>query len=135
MAEKSMEERFNAVCLKLFGPEVGKSLEQWIRESRPRHFQEITAQVMVPVWEMDKVDLRTKILCCISLFTGLNRKEVKFFFQMAAYHGIPQEEVEEILLLTGLEAGFPTAENAVVLMKEAYEEQAAKSVVSKGGSK
>jgi hypothetical protein len=41
--------------------------------------------------------------------------------KMAAYHAIPREEVEEILLLTGLEAGFPVAEMAVQYLTKAYD--------------
>jgi alkylhydroperoxidase/carboxymuconolactone decarboxylase family protein YurZ len=39
---------------------------------------------------------------------------------MAKYHKIPREEVEEILLLTGLEAGFPTAEMAIQHLQRVY---------------
>src|SRR5262249_51854143 len=122
MEDNELEDRFKRICLNLWGPEKGESLYQWMQESRPPYFQEITRKVMVPIWEMNKVDLRTKILCCISIFTARHLQEVKFFMGMAAYHGIPQEQVEEILLLTGIEAGFPAAEMAIGLMKEAYEE-------------
>lgn len=115
-----IEERFRRVCLKLWGDEEGQSIYEWIRQSRPPYFHSLAAQVMTPIWESDRVDLRTKILCCIAMFTALHRPEVEFFMKMAAHHRIPQEEIEEILLLTGLEAGFPTAEMAVQLMAKAY---------------
>jgi alkylhydroperoxidase/carboxymuconolactone decarboxylase family protein YurZ len=127
MNNQELEQRFKGICHKLFGPDKGEELYNWIQSSRPPYFRDITARVMIPIWEMNKVDLRTKILCCISLFTGLHLPEVKFFFQMAVYHGIPQEEIEEILLLTGLEAGFPTAEMAIGLLKEVYDEHSAAS--------
>ena len=125
MAE-DMEARFRAITHKLWGPEEGEDIYQWIVATRPPAFHAKLINVMVPIWEMDKVELKTKILCAISLFTGLHRDEAEFFFKMAAYHQIPQEEVEEILMLTGLEAGFPTAEKAIVTMKNVYDEHAEK---------
>jgi alkylhydroperoxidase/carboxymuconolactone decarboxylase family protein YurZ len=125
--DRSLQERLKAICVRLWGADNGEALYQWMCETRPPYAHHIITQVMVPIWEMNKVDLRTKILCCIALFTGLNKEEVKFFFQMAAYHGIPQEEVEEIVLLAGIESGFPNAEKAILFLKEAYEAQAAKT--------
>ena len=125
----NIEERFRAITHKLWGPDEGEEIYNWIVETRPPAFHKKLIEVMVPIWEMNKVELKTKILCAISLFTGLHRDEAEFFFKMAAYHKIPQEEVEEILMLTGLEAGFPTAEKAILTMKKAYDEHSAKQVV------
>ena len=121
----SLEERYRAICHRLWGDDEGERIHQWIRASRPASFHEQMIQVMVPIWEMDRVDLRTKILCCIATFTALDKPEVEFFFKMALFHGIPREEVEEILLLTGLEAGFPAAEMAIELLQKVYAEQPA----------
>jgi alkylhydroperoxidase/carboxymuconolactone decarboxylase family protein YurZ len=115
-----LESRFKAICLRLWGEQHGESVYQWIRNERPPNFHRKLTEVMVPIWEMDRVDLRTKILCCIAVFTAQHRHEVEFFMKMAAHHGIAQEEVEEILLLTGLEAGFPSAEMAIQYMRTAY---------------
>jgi alkylhydroperoxidase/carboxymuconolactone decarboxylase family protein YurZ len=115
-----LEERFRKLCIHLFGPEEGPGVHTWIKSTRTPTFHRVAAQVMLPVWELSKVDLKTKILCCIALFTGLSRDEVKFFLMMAKAHDIPMEQVEEILLLTGLEAGFPTAEKAIQIMQEVY---------------
>jgi alkylhydroperoxidase/carboxymuconolactone decarboxylase family protein YurZ len=116
--------RFKAICQKLWGPDKGDEIHDWIVSERPAHFQAMTMQVMVPIWEMDRVDIRTKILCCISLFVGLNRDEQRFFLMMAAHHGIPQDDIEEILLLIGLEAGFPTAEKAIGIVQDVYRQHA-----------
>lgn len=115
-----LEERFKRLCLKLFGETEGPGVYEWIRSTRTPVFHRIAAQVMLPVWELSRVDLRTKILCCVALFTGLHRDEVKFFVMMAKAHGIPEYELEEVILLTGLEAGFPTAEKAIQVVKEVY---------------
>jgi alkylhydroperoxidase/carboxymuconolactone decarboxylase family protein YurZ len=129
--ESGLEERLKAIIVRLWGPEVGESFYKSMHEIRPPYFQQILTQVMVPIWEMNKVDLRTKILCCIGIFTALNKEEVKFFFQMAVYHDIPQEEVEEIILLAGVEGGFPNAEKAILFMKEAYESHATKTATTR----
>lgn len=119
----TLDERFHAICLKLWGDVEGESTYRWICETRPAYFHEKAMQVMVPIWEMSRVDLRTKILCCIAVFTAQHRHEVEFFMKMAAFHKIPQEEVEEIILLTGLEAGFPSAEMAIQYLRKAYAQQ------------
>ena len=118
--EPEIAERFRAITHKLWGKEKGEEFHTWIVENRPPYFQEKIARVMVPIWEMDKVDLKTKILVGIGVFTALHRDEVEFFLAMAKHHGIPQIEVEEILLLTGLESGFPNAEHAILLLKKVY---------------
>lgn len=120
MSDK-MEERFHAICLRLWGAEEGEATYRWITETRPPFFHSLARQVMVPIWEMDRVDLRTKILCCIAVFTAQHRQEVEFFIKMAKSHGIPQGDVEEILLLTGLEAGMPSAEMAVQFLSKVYD--------------
>jgi len=115
-------ERFHAICLKLWGPIEGEEVHTWIVENRPPAFQATLIQVMVPIWEMNKVELKTKILCGITLFVALHMQEVDFFMKMAAHHGIPKEQVEEIILLAGLEAGFPKAEGAILTLNRVYEE-------------
>ena len=121
-----LEKRFRAITHKLWGAEEGEQIYQWILKSRPPSFHAKLIQVMVPVWELDKVDLKTKILCAIALFTGRHMREVEFFFKMAAHHKIPREHCEEILMLAGLEAGFPAAEMAIEILKKVYDEHAAK---------
>lgn len=122
--EAALAKRFKDICLRLWGEDKGTEIHDWIVDNRPRHFHYKTMQVMVPIWEMQRVDLRTKILCCISLFAGMARDEVEFFMLMAAHHDIPQKDIEEILLLIGLEAGFPTAEKAIMTLQRIYAEVA-----------
>ena len=119
-----LETRFRAICLRLWGERQGEEVYRWIVETRPPGFHAKLVEVMVPIWEMERVDLRTKILCCIAVFTAQHKQEVEFFMKMAAFHGIPQEDVEEILLLTGLEAGFPAAEMAIGHLRKAYADAA-----------
>lgn len=133
--KSDLEKRFRAITHKLWGAEEGEQIYQWIRATRPPSFHAKLIQVMVPVWEMDKVDLKTKILCAITLFAGRNMREVEFFFKMAAHHGIPQEHCEEILMLTGLEAGFPAAEMAIEILTKVYGEHAAKTKAAKSKKK
>ena len=121
-----LESRFRAICLKLWGDEQGEEIYQWIRTSRPAFFHSKVREVMAPIWEMDGVELRTKILCSIAMFTAQHKQEVEFFMKMAAHHRIPQEEVEEILLLAGLECGFPAAEMAVDILARVYSEHEAR---------
>jgi len=125
-SKKTMEKRFQAITHKLWGKEDGEEVYQWIKATRPPAFHKKIVDVMVPIWELNKVELKTKILCGISLFAGTHKPEVEFFFKMAAHHGIPRSHVEEVLMLTGLEAGFPTAEMAIEILVKVYDEHAAK---------
>ena len=47
-------------------------------------------------------------------------------FKAAAHHRIPREHVEEIILMAGLEGGFPSAEMAITILMRVYEEHEAK---------
>jgi alkylhydroperoxidase/carboxymuconolactone decarboxylase family protein YurZ len=118
-----LEQRYKNICLKLWGEQQGNEIHSWIIDNRPPHFQRKLMEVMVPIWEMEKVDLKTKILCCISAFTSHGRSEVEFFLKMAYAHKIPKSEVEEILLLVGLEFGFPNAEMTIGVLQEVYDIQ------------
>ncbi len=120
--EPELAKKFLDITHKLWGKERGDEFHKWIVDNRPPYFHEKLVRVMVPIWEMNKVDLKTKILCGISAFTALHRDEVEFFMHMAAYHGIQREEVEEILLLVGLESGFPNAEHAILILMKVYKE-------------
>jgi alkylhydroperoxidase/carboxymuconolactone decarboxylase family protein YurZ len=126
-----LEKRFRAITHKLWGAEEGEQIYRWIKATRPPSIHAKLIQVMVPIWELDKVDLKTKILCAISLFTGKHLREVEFFFKMAAHHKIPREHCEEILMLVGLEAGFPAAEMAIEILKKVYDEHAMKKLKKK----
>jgi alkylhydroperoxidase/carboxymuconolactone decarboxylase family protein YurZ len=116
-----LEERYKNICLELWGVEQGAEIHTWIVDNRPVSFQRKLMEVMVPIWEMKTVDLKTKILCCISAFTSHGRPEVQFFLKMAHAHNISKLEIEEILLLMGLEFGFPNAEMTIGLLQEVYE--------------
>ena len=117
---KDLETRYKDICLKLWGDQQGEEIHAWILGNRPAGFQRKLMEVMVPIWEMDSVDLKTKILCCIASFTSHGKAEVEFFMKMAYAHKIPQLDIEEILLLTGLEFGFPNAEMAIGVLQEIY---------------
>ena len=124
---EDLEARFKAIVLRLWGDEEGEEIYRWIIDSRPPYFHGMIVQVMVPMWEMNKVDLKTKILAMCACFTARHMQEVEFMFKAAAHHGIPREQVEEIVLLAGLEGGFPSAEMAIMLLTKVYEEHAAKN--------
>ena len=123
---EDLSARFKAICLKLWGDEEGEEVYNWILDTRPPYFHGMVMQVMVPMWEMNKVDMKTKILAMCACFTARHMQEVEFMFKAAAHHGIPQEQVEEIVLMAGLEGGFPSAEMAVTLLMKVYQEHAAK---------
>jgi alkylhydroperoxidase/carboxymuconolactone decarboxylase family protein YurZ len=117
--DPSLEPRFRAILTKLWGP-GGDDIYEWMKKTRPAYFHDRLVEVMVPMWEMDRVELKTKILCCITLFVGLGKEEVRFFLKMAVHHGIPREQVEEMVIMAGLESGFPNAEKAILIVQDEY---------------
>jgi alkylhydroperoxidase/carboxymuconolactone decarboxylase family protein YurZ len=111
--------------LRIFGPDYGAELTKQIDEG-PTDFNAILMERISPViWGLNRVDLRTKLFCTLAVFTALNRDDLKYFARAALHHGISREEMEEVILLAGLESGFPAATAARRRLNDAIAEHAA----------
>jgi alkylhydroperoxidase/carboxymuconolactone decarboxylase family protein YurZ len=98
--------RARAMFVRVFGPEYGAELCGQLGEG---YFNEVLMCRIAPqIWEAGEVALPTKILCAIVLLAAVNQ-DCSYFIRAAIYHGVPRRQVEEVLLLAGLEAGFPAA--------------------------
>ena len=60
----------------------------------------------MPIWEMDKVDIRTKILCCVAAFTALGRGEVEFFLKWHMSIKYLKKRLKKSFCLRGLSQAF-----------------------------
>ena len=69
---ENLDERYKNICLKLWGEEQGEEIHEWIITNRPVAFQRKLMEVMVPIWEMDKVDMRTKYFAVSPLLPRLD---------------------------------------------------------------
>ena len=103
---ENLDERYKKICLKLWGEEQGTEIHEWIITNRPVAFQRKLMEVMVPIWEMDKVDIRTKILCCVAAFTALGRGEVEFFLKWHMSIKYLKKRLKKSFCLRGLSQAF-----------------------------
>ena len=71
------------------------------------------------MWDQEVVDLKTMILCAIGIITAA-RHDVGYFVRAGIYHGITRDEMEAVIMLAGLEAGFPSAGEARRRLDAAY---------------
>jgi alkylhydroperoxidase/carboxymuconolactone decarboxylase family protein YurZ len=113
------QSRGRAMFLRIFGPHYGAELCAQIDEDRTGFNQVLMEQISPIVWEMDKVELPTKLLAVIAVFTALNREDISFFVRAALHHGVTREQIEEVIMLAGLESGFPAATAARRRMEQA----------------
>ena len=110
-------ERGRAMFLRIFGPDYGAELCEQL-EQNDFHRQLMT-RIAPEVWEQEAVDLRTMILCAIGIITAA-RHDVGYFVRAGIHHGITREEMEAVIMLAGLEAGFPSAGEARRRLDQAY---------------
>jgi alkylhydroperoxidase/carboxymuconolactone decarboxylase family protein YurZ len=82
---------------------------------RPDGFQDVVFGRIGPmVWFRDGLPRREKLITMIVIFAS-TAQDVQFriFCRSALIHGITPAEIEELLLLVGLETGMPRAANAL----------------------
>lgn len=116
-------ERGYAIFRKIFGDALGSHLADQFSGPAGSFNQTVMSRIAPEVWERNNVDIRTKVLCAIGLFTAIGRDEVKLFMRAAMIHGCSRAQIEDVLLLAGLESGFPNAAAAARLLDQAEDEQ------------
>lgn len=110
---------------KVFGDAFGEELAKQLHEGSTGLDRVVMTRIGPEIWESDVVDVRTKILCAVAIFAAMGREEVKFFMRAALIHGFGRAEIEDILLLAGLESGFPNAVVAGRRLAEVEQEHSA----------
>ena len=114
--------RSRAMFIRIFGEEYGTQLCNQLNDGSFN--QVLMARIAPEVWEYPGIDLRTKILSVIAVSTAINQ-DVRYFVRAAIHHGVPQDAIEAVILMAGLEAGFPAAAVARRGMLSAYSDHAA----------
>src|SRR5215813_3839059 len=125
MAESEALIKGRELFKKIFGPEYGLELANTLYADASDFSDIVMGKIAPEIWGPEEVDIPTKLLCCIAIFTALNREEIKFFVRGAICQGITKKQITEIIMLGGLEAGFPAASAAYRRAKEAYAEHEA----------
>lgn len=111
---------------RLFGPKLAKRYTDSYM-MRPDSFQAVVFGTIGPmIWAREGLDLRTKLITMIVIFaTTAQETQFRIFGRSALIHGITREEIEELLLLVGLETGMPRAANALDWLIETIAEHEA----------
>ena len=109
--------RGRAMFLRIFGPDYGAELCEQLEQNDFN--RQLMTRIAPEVWDQDVVDMRTMILCAIGIVTAA-RHDVGYFVRAGIHHGIAREEMEAVIMLAGLEAGFPSAGEARRRLDQAY---------------
>ena len=115
-------ERGRAMFLRIFGPDYGAELCEQLEQSDFN--RQLMTRIAPEVWDQEVVDLKTMILCAIGIITAA-RHDVGYFVRAGIHHGVTREEMEAVIMLAGLEAGFPSAGEARRRLDQAYDEHQA----------
>jgi 4-carboxymuconolactone decarboxylase len=111
-------EMFKAV----FGEAYGGSLCRQLHEGAVGINRFVMAEIGPLVWMRDVLPTKIRMFIAIASLATLGRAEVKFFMRGAFANGATREEIEEVLIITGQEAGFPCATLAAQRLDEAERE-------------
>jgi alkylhydroperoxidase/carboxymuconolactone decarboxylase family protein YurZ len=112
-------ERARRMFRRVFGDDYGGELCAQLGEGEFN--QVLMCRIAPQVWEADAVPLPSKILCAIVLLAAAHQ-DCRYFIRAAIHHGISRRQVEEVLLLAGLESGFPAAGTARRAVEQGYQD-------------
>lgn len=110
---------------KTFGELYGSYLCRQLHEGPIGINRFVMCEIGPLVWMRDTLPIKTRMFVAIATLTALNRDDVKFFMRGAFCHGATREEIEEVLIVAGQEAGYPAAIAAARRLDEAEREHAA----------
>lgn len=107
---------------RVFGPDYGEELCAQLDQGEFNRV--LMCRIAPQVWNRTATPVTTKILCAIVACTAAHQN-IRYFVRAAIHHGITREQVEDVILLAGLESGFPAAGVARASLNEAYAEHLA----------
>lgn len=107
---------------RIFGDDYGEELCAQLAEGEFN--QVLMCRIAPNIWDQEAVDLKTKILCAIALLTAAHQ-DCRYFVRAAIHHGLTRRQVEDILLLAGLETGFPAASVGRRSVEQGYQDHLA----------
>lgn len=111
---------------RLFGPKLAKQYTDAYMV-RPDSFQDVVfGQIGPTIWKREGLDFKVKLMAMLVIFASV-QQEVQFriFSRAALVNGITPKEIEELMLLVGLETGMPRAANAMDWLVETIAEHEA----------
>ena len=107
--------------------QLGPMADEYIRNIKALAPEFAWVNVTFPFGELytrDVVDIKTRELCTVAALTvqGFSLVELKLHIKAALRCGASRGEVAEIITQMIAYCGFPAATNALMTMKEAYDE-------------
>lgn len=106
----------------VFGPDYGEELCTQLGDGEFN--QVLMCRIAPNIWLRDATPVTQKILCAIALCTAI-QQDIRYFVRAAIHHGITRAQIEDVLLLAGLEAGFPAAGVARRALQDACDQHQA----------
>lgn len=115
---------------------VNRQLEEREQSVFYRKWQRyLTEEGWGGVWTRSGLDRKTRsLICIVTLATQGRSHELSLHIKGARRNGWSIEEISEILIHLSSYAGLPTAVEAFRVADEAFSEEDAKSIPSKGAS-
>jgi 4-carboxymuconolactone decarboxylase len=104
--------------IRMFGEIYGRELCSQIEDPGEVH-RFIMTGIGPAVWEREGLDMKTRMFVALAVLAALGREDTRFFMRGALCNGATREEIEEVLIVTGQEAGFPCAARAAERLDEA----------------
>lgn len=104
---------------RMFGEIYGAELCKQLHEGPVGMNRFVMTQIGPMVWEREGLDMKTRMFVALAVLAALGREETRFFMRGAFCNGATREEIEEVLIVTGQEAGFPCAALAARRLDEA----------------
>lgn len=114
-----------AMFRSVFGEAYGGYLARQMHEGAVGINRVIMTQIAPNIWERDGLPMKTRLFIAIATLATLGRDDVKYFMRGALAQGATRTEIEEVLLVVGLETGFPAATRAARYLDDAEAEHAA----------
>ena len=120
--------------------QLGPMADSYIRNIKALAPEFAWVNVTFPFGELyprQVIDLKTRELCTVAALTvqGFSQPELRLHVRAALRCGASRGEVAEIITQMIAYAGFPAATNALMTMKEVFDEIDAKSPPGKAASK
>jgi 4-carboxymuconolactone decarboxylase len=108
-----------AMFKSMFGEIYGGELCKQLHEGPVGMNRFVMTQIGPMVWDRDGLDMKTRMFVALAVLAALGREDTRFFMRGAFCNGATRAEIEEVLIVTGQEAGFPCATLAAKRLDEA----------------
>ena len=109
---------------KLVGAEQGERVAARFKELSPAFENEAISVVFGRTWARQNIDPKTRSLCSIGILAALGRfGALRIVFDIALSNGATVEEITEALLQVAIYAGYPSALDALPILKAVLEEK------------